>query len=65
MKLAVLDNEGNVLVTFPDAAGAHADIGDAVAAAVFPGRFDKSKRDKTATAIRTYLAGLQQQTVRL
>lgn len=66
MKLAVVDNEGRILVEWPTPADAHADIADHVAAAVTTGRFHRAKREATlAAAIRSHLLELQQQTSRL
>lgn len=63
MRLAIVDNEGTVLLTWPTAAEAHADIADQLAAAVHPKR--KRRRAKLAGQVRQHLLELQQHTIRL
>lgn len=65
MKLAVIDAQGNVLISWPDTASAHKDLADELAQVLAPGRFQDGKRAKVAAAVRAHLIELQKQTVRL
>jgi hypothetical protein len=48
MRLAVIDSNGQVLISWPTTADAHADIADQIAATLHPSRLGARKRAKTA-----------------
>lgn len=55
----------DVLLMWPIPSEGHAEIGEMLAQALYPGRFQKRKRELVITATRKYILELQEQTRRL
>lgn len=63
MRLAIIDNEDQVVKAWPDVASAHTELADELAEHLHPR--SKRRRAKTASRTRAFLLAKQQQTTRI